>query len=142
MAEGHSRLTKQLLAWAPAVIWAALLFFLSSLSEWPGGSRFVDLPDKVVHGAFYAVLGAALAHGRYHGAPRLPHAALIALGVLYGASDEWHQSFVPGRMASVGDFAADAVGTALGYGVAWTIAVATLRRRSSTAETEGKGRDV
>ena len=31
----------------------------------------------------------------------------------YGATDEWHQSFVPGRDADVRDLVADAVGAAL-----------------------------
>ncbi len=38
-------------------------------------------------------------------------AALIA--VSYAAGDEWHQSMVPGRYATVGDVGWDAVGTAL-----------------------------
>ncbi len=32
---------------------------------------------------------------------------------LYGLSDEWHQSFVPGRDASLGDWLADTIGAVL-----------------------------
>ena len=40
--------------------------------------------------------------------------AAFCLGVLYGASDEWHQSFVPSRDPNPKDLAADAVGVAFG----------------------------
>lgn len=142
------RLTKQLIAWGPAAAWAAVLFSLSALPEWPSVAAFFDLPDKLVHFGVYVVLGAALAHARHHGAPGAPHALLVALGAAYGASDEWHQSFVPGRTPSAGDWLADAVGVVVGYFVAWTIAVAVLRRLEvrasgspSRPEVEsGKGR--
>ena len=38
----------------------------------------------------------------------------LSLGVLYGVSDEWHQSFVPNRRASAQDVAADGLGVFLG----------------------------
>lgn len=34
----------------------------------------------------------------------------MLIGAIYGLSDEWHQSFVPGRDCSVYDVAADALG--------------------------------
>ncbi len=43
--------------------------------------------------------------------------ALALLGaVIYGLSDEWHQSFVPGRDASVFDLAIDGIGACVGLG--------------------------
>ena len=38
----------------------------------------------------------------------------IVLGALYGLSDELHQAMVPGRSSEVGDWVADALGTAVG----------------------------
>lgn len=35
-----------------------------------------------------------------------------AISAIYGASDEWHQVFVPGRMAGVDDWVADVLGAA------------------------------
>jgi VanZ family protein len=107
---------RAVIAWGPAVLWAAVLFLLSAQSDPPGTSFFDWIPagDKLAHFALYAVLGAALAYGRGSGG-EVPHAGLIAGGSLYGASDEWHQSFVPGREVSPLDWAADSCGVAAGY---------------------------
>ncbi len=43
---------------------------------------------------------------------RVPLAAGLCL--LFAVLDEWHQSFVPGRVAALGDVLADAGGIALG----------------------------
>lgn len=80
--------------------------------------------DKLVHFGLYAVLGSALgwawvANRLVPPTPKkVPHAAVIGLGLVYGAVDEFHQFFVPRRMPSVGDWVADAVGVFVGYGVA------------------------
>lgn len=72
--------------------------------------------DKVGHMGLYGVMGALLARGRWRSGSRAAPSILVLLGVLYGASDELHQAFVPGRDPSLGDLAADAIGTAIGYG--------------------------
>ena len=36
----------------------------------------------------------------------------LMIGMCYGVSDEWHQSFIPGRVASIWDALFDAVGIA------------------------------
>ena len=38
----------------------------------------------------------------------------LLIGILYGASDEWHQSFVPARSAEWHDVLVDAIGVILG----------------------------
>ena len=90
--------------WGPAVLWAGVLFFLSE-----GDSSGFTIPlgaDKVIHGARYVVLGLALSWAGYRGGSAIPVSVLILVGIGYGALDEWHQSFVPGRDASVGDWVA------------------------------------
>lgn len=39
---------------------------------------------------------------------------VAAVCMVYALSDEWHQSFVPGRYFSIGDMVLDAAGVALG----------------------------
>jgi VanZ family protein len=78
---------------------------------------FYQYPDKTVHMIEYAVFGFLL----YLTLKNSPypsfrdHAMLfaIAIGIMYGISDEFHQSFVPGRTASILDLVADAMGVTL-----------------------------
>ncbi|NJD20295.1 MAG: VanZ family protein [Gemmatimonadetes bacterium] len=89
---------------------------MSAIPGQDGPPTFFPGEDKVAHLILYGGLGAALAWGRSRVGASAPGAlALWAAGVLYGASDELHQAFVPGRHVSLGDLAADAAGVALGY---------------------------
>ena len=44
--------------------------------------------------------------------------AAVILSILYGLSDEWHQSFIPKRNSSWADIAADSLGAAVFMAVA------------------------
>ncbi len=52
---------------------------------------------------------------------RVGTAAAVCLA--FALSDEWHQSFVPGRRFSMGDLGSDALGTAIGISLceAWRV---------------------
>ena len=98
--------------WGPAALWAAVLFLLSGWSG-PG----VGLPagaDKLVHVGLFLILGFSLAWGKVRTGLGVPGVLLLLIGVGYGALDEWHQSFVPGRTVSMGDWVADSAGVMLG----------------------------
>jgi VanZ family protein len=71
---------------------------------------------KAGHLLSYAALALAWQHGLASGhRPTLRQAGLaIVLAGLYGATDEYHQSFVAGRGASVLDVGIDLLGAALG----------------------------
>ncbi len=66
--------------------------------------------DKAAHFIEYLVLGIALRY--WSGGRRAGH---FFGGVLLGLADELHQRYIPGREASVWDFAADAAGVTFGY---------------------------
>lgn len=71
--------------------------------------------DKVAHFSVYGLLGTLLCRAL---APGWRGAAFaLVLASLFGASDEWHQSFVPGREADVLDWLADTSGAALAVGL-------------------------
>jgi VanZ family protein len=98
----------------------AAIFVVSSL---PSAPLPPGVSDTSGHWLAYAGLGAlvtrALAGG--FGRPvsaRLAFAAfLVTAG--YGATDEFHQGFVPGRFADRGDLYADAGGGAAAAGALW-----------------------
>jgi VanZ family protein len=98
--------------------------------------------DKVAHVCLYAVLGAALAWGGRRTWKRSPHVLLLLLGSLYGASDEWHQSFVPGRDSSPWDWAADNVGVLLGYVLFLLIVSRIAKRYGTDRDTTTTNRDT
>ena len=106
---------RRLAVWLPALLWAGLIFVLSSI---PGTSLpTVDLPqaDKLVHALIYAVLGVLLLRALERGRPVGRRAtslivAAIALTTLYGVSDEIHQLWTPHRSADWRDVVADGVG--------------------------------
>ena len=96
-------------AWAPVVLWAALIFALSSIPDLGTGLGTWDLVlRKLAHFGEFGVLGALLARA----AGREP--AAIGLGALYAATDEIHQGFVAGRQASPLDWAIDTAGVVVG----------------------------
>ena len=99
--------------WLPVVLWAGVIFALSSIPSLGTGLGVWDtILRKGAHLTEYAILALLLVRAVRHGAPAL------ALGVLYAASDELHQSLVRGRHASPVDVAIDAVGLLLGA-LAW-----------------------
>ncbi len=117
--EQPSPLRTPLLLWGPVVVQMAAIFIASSipnLRELPGG-----MSDKSGHGIGYGLLGAvllrALAGGRLRGVTWGRAMAAILVATAYGVSDEFHQSFVPGRTPDILDVAADSVGAALAVAV-------------------------
>lgn len=89
----------------------------------PGLGRF----DKVVHFAMYALLAALLVWAWADGRPSaiVVIATLLAVAA-YGALDEWHQQFIPGRSMELNDWLADSAGALLGV----LAATFTLRART------------
>jgi VanZ family protein len=95
--------------WVPVVLWAGLIFGLSSVPDLGTGLGTWDFAlRKLAHFCEYGVLGLLL--GRAFG--REPLAA--AAGILYAASDELHQHFVAGRHAAFRDVAIDSAGVLVG----------------------------
>jgi len=94
--------------WAASVAWMALLWVLSAQ---PGTSLESPLPDKILHFAAYAVLGALLYTGS--GGGRRGWVIAVAVSSAYGLLDECHQSFVPGRDVALGDLLSDVAGSAV-----------------------------
>ena len=102
---------RQALLWLPVMLYMAGIFVASSLPDPPVPS---DVPDVSLHGAAYfgltLVTIRALAGGRWAGVTVGTLIVAWLIAVAYGATDEWHQSFVPNRHAEWRDLQSDAIG--------------------------------
>lgn len=120
------------LYWLPALAAMALIFVLSSQS----GLRVsedasVERPIRAsAHFVTYATLAALFLFALVRGGRPGGRHVVIAFGLtlLYGASDELHQSFVPDRAGRIDDLVVDTIGAACGLAIGW--AVLTLRARA------------
>jgi hypothetical protein len=76
--------------------------------------------QNTLHVPAYVALGWAWhwALGAWLRAPAARAIGACAIASAYGVFDEWHQSFVPGRYASLTDVLLDIVGAMLGIGLA------------------------
>ena len=88
-----------------------LIFFLSSQPSLPAVSFFSGA-DLLLHAVFYAILCVFLARSFMDPQNRNWNRVILLtiLVTAYGVTDEYHQSFVPGRSASIWDVLADDVG--------------------------------
>jgi len=106
--------------WVPVVVYLILIFVLSAQPNPPLPQA---MTDKQGHSLGYfglaVVVSRALAGGLLYGVGPGVAAGAWAGSVAYAASDEWHQSFVPGRSAEVNDWYADAIGALAGAGACW-----------------------
>lgn len=117
----------KLLRWAPTIVWALAILFLTSIPN-----PQIAAPknsDKVLHFAVYAILGflagkAANLRRDQVGAILLSAACIS----VFGAIDEFHQRFIPGRFAALDDWVADSLGGLVGTAVA---VLSTSRRTQS-----------
>ena len=99
----------RLTTWVPVVLWAGLIFALSSIPDLGTGLGSWDvLLRKLAHAAEYGVLG-----GLVFRAVRSAPAALM-LASAYAVTDEVHQAFVTGRHGSPLDWLVDSAGAFLG----------------------------
>ncbi len=118
---------------AVAIGWMGLIFLVSARStvpQPPGLGPVVT--SNLGHFSVYFVLAILVwwVLGGFGLEGRRRWLLAIALAVLYGVSDEWHQSFVPGRQPDPLDVIVDAVGAACGLAtISWTV-----RRMRSTDE--------
>ncbi len=101
--------SERLARWGPVVAWAAVIFAFSSVAHLGTGLGSWDLVlRKLAHFAEFAVLGALLMRAL----DRLWLA--VAIGSLYAITDELHQAFVDGRVASPVDWTIDTAGVLAG----------------------------
>ena len=150
-----SKIRRLLWYWLPVLIWMTLIFSVSADSQsserssriiapilralFPGISEesvsvVVLIARKCAHLTEYAVLAFLFWRARWQPRRDDPRpwswretGYAVLFVALYAASDEFHQSFVPSREASIRDVLIDTIGAAVGMLALW--ALWKLRKR-------------
>jgi VanZ family protein len=97
--------------WGAVVLWMGLIYALSAQPALPSApAPLLDLiVKKLGHMIEYAILTVLLGEAL----PSRSTPLAWALAVLYAMTDEYHQTFVPGRNGCLGDVLIDAVGASI-----------------------------
>ena len=103
--------------WFPVILYSGIIFYVSSMPNVK-----IPLPgmqfDKILHIVAYVPFGFLLVRGICNTKLSVSRGMLLGIvllsSFLYGLSDEVHQSFVPGRSASIIDMIADTIGGVVG----------------------------
>lgn len=99
----------------PPLLWAGLIFYLSSIPSLKTQFGIGDLYlRKAAHIFMFFVLVMLIAPNWTENKLKTRIAAVL-IGMLYAASDEYHQKFVPGRFMTVMDIAINWIGCLWGY---------------------------
>lgn len=157
-----SQRRKVILSWTLVVLWAAVIFFMSAhtgsdfdgegplaaVKRWlvglvaPVFGPETDIVNVAAHFTEYLVFGVLLFLAARQTWPDAKIVQLvfisIALASLYAVTDEFHQSFVPGRLCDPADWLTDTLGATLGAaGVAARVAAKRVRRDLAAERNEG-----
>jgi VanZ family protein len=109
----------------------ALIFVLSGMPDPPLPAGTSDTPWHAIGYLGLAVLVCRALAGGF-GRPLTASTTLlvVAISVAYALTDEFHQTFVPGRTWAVSDLAADAIGATAGAGACWAWSIISRRLAS------------
>lgn len=106
-------------AFLPPILWAGFIFIISAQQVIPGPDVFLYdfLLKKTAHMLVYAVFYLLVWRGVKltinPEASKLHWLLPLIICLLYAVSDEIHQSFVPGRYATLRDVGYDMIGAGL-----------------------------
>ena len=112
---GDAAVWRRVWLWAPVIVYLTAIYHFSSQSD-PLPELTQHVWDKLLHTIEYVGLSTLVfraLHGE--GLNGWWSAVLTVLLVsTYGASDEWHQAFVPMRSSDVQDWMTDTLAGAIG----------------------------
>ncbi|MFA5107446.1 MAG: VanZ family protein [Patescibacteria group bacterium] len=124
------RIKTRLSIWLPPIIWAAVIYLLSSfpsltveaLGTWDYFFR------KIWHMIEYAVLAVLFVRLgiERNQADRTVYIISVLGAFFYAVTDEWHQTFVTGRVGTPTDVGIDSLGA-----IAGVVLFASIRRKRS-----------
>ncbi len=127
-----SSLIKFFKLWFPVIIWAGLIFCLSSIPNLKTRFEYDFILRKIAHAIEYFIL-TFLLYRAFRGSFNIGILQFFVypatLSFFYAVSDEFHQSFVSGRSASIRDVLIDTIGI-LGFYIVIKIFAANQRNRT------------
>lgn len=103
--------------WIPAIIYAIVIFYFSSLNgqDLPEFFPSQSILAHLIEFAVFALLIGRAVKGYWRDLPYPRRFSwVIVISLILALSDEWHQAFVAGRDACGFDFFLDAVGSLIG----------------------------
>jgi len=114
---------KSLSLWLPVILWMIAIYIGSSIGGVPrvGGKAIDGMVHRAAHLIEFAVLGALVLRAVSNGTRTIARREMIItliIVALYGASDEFHQRFTPGRSSEGIAVVFDALGGLIGM-LAW-----------------------
>jgi VanZ family protein len=110
--------------WLPVLLWMGFIFVMSSQPTLPFVlNKTVDFVTKkaghvIEYGVLAFLLWRAISQDRGASTP-LSFGGAFGLSLLYAISDEFHQTFVPGRTGRLTDVGFDALGALLALALVW-----------------------
>lgn len=134
--------SQRLAYWVPVLLYGGWIYYLSSLHG-------ADLPepfpgfDKLLHVALYFGLGLLTLRALACWSGLITrHTVVLAvlMAALYGVTDEWHQSYVPGRTTDGWDLCADILGALFGALAYVMLNQYLLRRMTCNTRSIAKNR--
>ncbi|MBI4153552.1 VanZ family protein [Candidatus Woesebacteria bacterium] len=124
--------------WGPPVVWAVIIFLLSARPVIPASQIFWKdfLLKKSAHIIEYAIFTVLIYRALKESGVKKYNAGLVAIliSVIYGATDEYHQSFTPGREPRVRDVFFDTIGAILVVYYIWNLLPKAPKRLKAWAE--------
>lgn len=104
--------------WLPVIIWMIVIFSLSSIQQIKVSQFFAwdFVSKKIAHVSEYAILFAFVFR-----ATKGNYLTSFILTMIYAVSDEFHQSFVFGRSATVVDLGFDLSGVNIASYIIWKL---------------------
>lgn len=104
--------------WSPPILWSLIIFSFSSLQV--GSSSEIYWKDflvkKMAHLIEYAILAVLLYRAMINSNINKNKSIIFSLilASIYGLTDEFHQSFTPGREPRIRDVIIDTIGAGIG----------------------------
>lgn len=111
--------------WLPVIFWAGVIFYFSSLRQVKVSDFFIwdFVVKKIAHVGEYAIL-----YGLIYRATNKNFIVAYIATVLFALTDEFHQTFIPGRSGTPLDLGFDASGANISAYLIWKLKQILLKR--------------